>query len=142
MAQKNLILVVCAILILPACSWQTAADTSELREAQSMLDQFLLRHGFTEAGHPDDLPVQHVSLWDGLSDDEELKKNRKATLSGPPFCVLKPAEYPYAFVFRTEEGSTAISISIEADGSGWVHEANPIVTRRNCMRLPDGRSGG
>jgi hypothetical protein len=106
----------------------------ELRDAESALDQFLLRNGYTEAGHPDDLPVQHVSLWDGMSTDEEIKKSRKASLKGRPFCVLQPAEYPYTFFFRTAESD--IAVRIEADGTGWVHEANPIVTRRNCHKLP------
>ncbi len=140
MAHKNLLLGVCATLLLSACSWQTAAETPELREAQSALDQFLRRHGFTEAGHPDDLPVQHVSLWDGLSGDAEIKRERKASLSGSPFCVLQPAKYPYTFVFRKEEAD--IAVRIEANGSGWVHEANPVVTPRNCQRLPVDRADG
>ena len=136
MARINLNLVLFATLLLPACSWQTAANTLESREAESALNQFLLRNGYTEAGHPADLPVQHVSLWDGMSTDQEIKKSRKASLNGRPFCVLQPAEYPYTFVFRTEESD--IAVRIEADGSGWVHEANPTVTRRNCQKLPVG----
>jgi hypothetical protein len=123
-----------AILFLSACSWPITPDTPELREAESSLDQFLARHGYTEAGHPDGFPVQHVSLWDGLSTEDELKEIRMGSLVGRPYCVLLPTEYPYTFVFKSGEVYTAVKI--EADGSGWVHEANPIVNRERCHKLP------
>ena len=122
------------MLFLSACSWPTTSDTAELREAESSLAQFLSRNGYTEAGHPDELPVQHVSLWDGLSTEDELKKIRKGSLVGRPYCVLLPTEYPYTFVFKNDAVFTAVKI--EADGSGWVHEANPIVNRERCHKLP------
>ena len=122
------------VLFLSACSWPITPDTAELREAESSLGQFLARHGYTDAGHPDGLPVQHVSLWDGLSTEDELRKSRRGSLVGRPYCVLLPAEYPYTFVFKNGEVVTAVTI--EADGSGWVHEANPIVNRERCHKLP------
>ena len=123
-----------AMLLLSACSWPITPDTAELREAESALTQFLSRNGYTEAGHPDGLPVQHVSLWDGLSTEDELIELRRGSLVGRPYCVLLPAEYPYTFVFKNDEAFTAVKI--EADGSGRVHEANPIVNRERCHKLP------
>ncbi len=122
------------MLLLSACSWPIAPNTAELRKAESALTQFLTRNGYTEAGHPNGLPVQHASLWDGLSTEDELKEIRKGSLVGRPYCVLLPAEYPYTFVFKNDEIFTAVKI--EADGSGWVHEANPIVNRERCHKLP------
>lgn len=128
--------------LVSSCAWSNAPDSLELREAEVQLYRFIESNGYGETLHPSDRPIRPSSLWDGMFTEEELRQLRHKSLVGQPFCVLEPSGYPYTFIFRHQEGGDEIfqSVVIEGDGTGWVNEANPIVTKSNCykMGLDDG----
>jgi hypothetical protein len=77
--------------------------TTQELEAVRLAEAFVLRNGYTVAGHPADLPVQRVSIFDVLESDDELIKSRKGLLEAHAIAVEQRA--PDAFwVYFPEAG--------------------------------------
>lgn len=92
------------VLLLAGCASMTVRGlTAQEAEAVRLAEEFVLRNGYTAAGHPASLPVQRVSIFDVLESDEELVKSRKGLLEAHAIAVEQKA--PDAFwVYFPEPG--------------------------------------
>ena len=78
------------LLALLGCrSAPTRGLTSKELQAIQAAEWFVVRNGYTEAGHPANLPVQHVSIFDVFETDQELIKNRKGLLQSCAIAVKR-----------------------------------------------------
>ena len=76
------------ILLLSGCASMAARElTRQEQEAVRVAEAFVSRNGYTAAGHPADLPVQRVSIFDALESDDELIKSRKGLLGARAIAV-------------------------------------------------------
>ena len=76
------------ILLLSGCASITARGlTPRESEAVRVAETFVVRHGYTVAGHPPNLPVQRVSIFDVFRSDDELVKERKGLLEARAVAV-------------------------------------------------------
>ena len=73
-------LLLLALLLSGCSSLNTRALNSQQQDAVRAAEAFVVRNGYTAAGHPANLPVQRVSIYDAFHSDEELIKSRKGLL--------------------------------------------------------------
>lgn len=91
--SKAILCPLTVVLLLGGCAtWPqrplSDAELTAVRAAQA----FVCRHGLTAAGHPADLPVERIELFDGMYNDQALREHRKGMLEASAFGVAHPTE--------------------------------------------------
>ena len=90
------------VLVLAGCASVPAGPLppSEAKAIQAA-ETFVARNGYTVSGHPPDLPVLRVEIFDFLSSDTELIKNRKGELGPAAIAVQAFDDATYWVYFPT-----------------------------------------
>jgi hypothetical protein len=68
------------LLLVAITGCQSVVISASELEAVRAAEALVTRSGYTIAGHPTDLPVQPVEIFDGLSSDQELIDQRRGQL--------------------------------------------------------------
>jgi hypothetical protein len=120
-------------LVVGACATnRTASLTPELEAVLSTANEFVRRNGYTVAGHPSDLPVQRVELYDSMKNDKELVEERRNKLSSIPFAVEK-IHNAWLVLFRAADGREDCPYMIVVPNNEKPHMGH------GCYLLPNPR---
>ena len=117
--------VLSCILLLSACvGFQESNLPMEVIQQRERIEELVLRHGFTCAGHPSNEPVMLVRMMDNLFSREKLLKLRKCAVErsahsynlskdGSVTFIFLRAKFPYLAHFArvTKEGYLNINES-------------------------------
>jgi hypothetical protein len=68
------------LLLAVVAGCQTVVVSEPELQAVRAAEALVTRSGYTVAGHPKDLPVQPVEIFDGMSSDQELIDQRRGQL--------------------------------------------------------------
>ena len=123
------------ILLLAGCSAENRRSLEPgAMEAAAKAEQFVARHGFTTAGHPAGLPVERVSLYDGLFGKEETLAGRKGLLQPRAVCVRRLPEGDYSVMFKSaKEPDEFWFVDIRKNENGWLgHQPLPTLWK-DCV---------
>jgi hypothetical protein len=82
-----------------ATSWSHQPLTEEERQSIASAETFVVRNGYTTAGHPAGLPVQNVEVLDVLATSDELTEWRRGTLRSRAFGIVRAAPSAYYVLF-------------------------------------------
>ena len=128
------------ILILLAVSCSTSRVRSlNARELQavSAAEAFVARHGYTDAGHPPDMPVENVEVLDPLATPEELVEWRRATLEAKAFGVAKGDDGDYFYVlFHRLNDSEAGFRAVLVQGTEAVQVVHSVLRLESLRWVP------
>src|SRR5262245_2831772 len=84
--------------VVASCASSHPLDATEL-QAVDAAEAFVLRHGYTVAGHPADKPVENAEVLDLLATREQLVEWRRGTLCAQAFGVAKMDDGAYYVLF-------------------------------------------
>ncbi len=65
------------VILVSSSGYQSVLISPPELEAERVAEDFVARNGYTSAGHPKDLRVKAVEIFDGLSSDRELIEQRR-----------------------------------------------------------------
>jgi hypothetical protein len=94
---------------------------------------FVVRNGYTSAGHPQDQPVTGAEIFDILSGAKELIASRKNTLEPQSFGLRSvPGDNSYYVLFRMVHDQTQCRIVLVQNGHAvqMLHDPVPIKSQR------------
>jgi hypothetical protein len=95
----RIVVALALLLFTGSCStWEVRPLQARELEAVSAAEAFIVRHGYTIAGHPSDQPVQNVEVLDDLATPDELVGWRRATLEPHAFGVTRESDGDYCYV--------------------------------------------
>ena len=125
-------------LFLSACVSAGSEKVSpELVEAVARAEQFVARHGFTAAGHPTDLPVQRISLYDGLFGEEQTLADRRGLLRPEAVCVRSLGNEERSVLFESaKENGQYWFVSFTPGSTGWLGHQPLLSLPKDCTRVP------
>jgi hypothetical protein len=132
--MKHTSLLTLLLAVLGAAQAQSAGPDSA-EEAAQQAEAFVLRHGFTAAGHPMDQPVENVSLFDMLSSRKDLVAHRRGSLEAHATCV-RPHAKGFSVLFRsTHEKDRYLFVALEPGERPYVgHQSVPM--SEDCKPVP------
>ena len=105
------------VAALTACA--TLEISSSEAEAVQVAEAFVDRNGYTNAGHPERVPVQHVEIFDGLASDAELVERRRGQLEPDAIGIEDKGEGVYWVYFATIGRPNHPRIVVVQDGRAW-----------------------
>ncbi|NCT66870.1 MAG: hypothetical protein GXC76_04395 [Rhodanobacteraceae bacterium] len=107
-------------------------------DAARQAERFIARHGFTDAGHPADLPVENVSLYDMLRSRAELVAQRKGSLKSEAACV-RSDEVRYSVLFQsTQHPQDYFFVAFNPDAAPYVGH-QPVSRTPDCKPVAEAR---
>jgi len=110
-------------------------------QAVAKAEKFVVRHGFTAAGHPPGLPMEPISLYDGLFGKEETVAKRKDLLKPRAVCVRSLAEVGHSVLFESAKASGSYWIvSIRPESNGWMMHQPLLSMPKDCMHVSQAAS--
>ena len=119
------------LLLAGASVAQPRGFPTSAADAARQAEQFIARHGFTDAGHPTDLPVENVSIYDMLRSRAELVAQRKGSLHPQAACVRSDDKVRYSVLFQsTRHPQDYFFVAFNPD-------AAPYVGHQPVSRTPD-----
>lgn len=125
------------VLLLAGCTAVTRKPQSAgALEAMKKAEQFVVRHGFTAAGHPPDLPMERVSLYDGIFGLNAVVAQRKGLLQPRAVCVrhVEGAEYSVMFESAKDAGEYWFVV-LPPEGSAWLGHQPLRSIWKDCVRV-------
>jgi hypothetical protein len=131
-----------SIVLLGGCAsgFSRVADT-ELLALAAQAEQFIVRHGYTAAGHPPDQPVERVSLYDGLFGEADTVASRKGTMAPSAVCVRPLPNGERLVLFEsTKSPGQFWFVSLKQGSNGWVGHQTLYSIPRDCVRVPRAES--
>jgi len=127
------------LLAIVAC--QSVGIPAVELEAVHSAEAFVLRNGYTNAGHPEDLPVLAVEIFDGFSTDQELLEQRRGQLEPQAIGVEDRGEGAYWVYFKSIGSPDRPRIVAVADGEAFqVFHMSYGKPGRAMKRLPRRKS--
>jgi hypothetical protein len=76
------------LLVLSGCTTTPVTQRDQLPWAAiSAAEAYVARNGYTSVGHPKDLPVERVEIFDALSNQDQIVAARKNTLEPLAFGI-------------------------------------------------------
>jgi len=130
------VLVLVPILVASAGCRSVSISPQELQAVHSA-EVFVARNGYTTAGHPKDLPVQPVEIFDGLSSDQELIDQRQGQLKPNAIGVEDKDRDVYWVYFESIGRPHSPRIVVVADGEAFqVFHMSYGRPDRSMKRLP------
>ena len=115
-AMKVLLLAL-FLMILTSCK-VLEISPSEAQAVQAA-QAFVARNGYSSSGHPNNLPVQHVEIFDGIASDAELIEQRRGMLEPNAIGIEDKGQGAYWVYFATTGRSDHPRIVVVEDGKAW-----------------------
>ena len=96
-------------------------------------EAFILRNGYTAAGHPNGLPVLVNDIWDNLRSAEEVAESRRGSVQPQAFVIAGSKLFGYSGLFKPADRSGDCSVPtnecmvvhVAPDGSAHVSHQQP-----------------
>ena len=105
-------------------------------DAVAIAERFVVRHGFTKSSQPADLPVERVSLYDGLFGKEETLAGRKGLLQPRAVCVRRLSETEYSVLFESAKKPGEFwFVDIRQESNGWLGHQPLRTIWKDCVRV-------
>jgi hypothetical protein len=129
-------------LILFAASLSCCADfrvsEPDRLTSVSIAEEYIYRHGYTSAGHPPDLPVERVELFDILGGDPlDLASSRKDTLEPRSFAIATDREGNQLALFLLTHGLRCFRAVLVQNGEATaILEATPTLAHMRIYSIP------
>lgn len=89
-------------------------------------EAFIARHGYTEAGHPANLPVENAEVLDSISTREQLVEWRKGTLQSKAFGIAQARNGAYYVYFHRLKDPSSFRAVLVEDGNAVQVAHTPI----------------
>ena len=130
-----------ALSALTSCaSLRPIRFNQETRSVVAAAEAFVLRHGLTAKGHPEDQPVERIELLEGLGleTDEQILKRRLNWVEPQAFAVDRDG--PDWFVlFRTTSGDDCPVAIVVTGGKAWkqMHGCYEVPSKRVLVLPPN-----
>ncbi len=104
-------------IFLASCSSVTERQLSKLEvDAVQQAETFVLRHGYTQRGHPPNMTVKNVEILDGMLSDQELINNRNNSLQESAFGIIDLGDGSFYVLFHLIESEVEIQPVFVKDG--------------------------
>ena len=113
------VMALAVLLLITLTSCQTIEISALEAKAVQAAEAFIVRNGYVAAGHPKDLPVQHVEIFDGFASDAELIEQRKGELRPSAIGIEHKDEGVYWVYFATIGRPNHPRIVVVKDGKAW-----------------------
>ena len=109
---------------------------TEIAAVQSA-ETFIARHGYTAAGHSQNLPVENVEVLDLLSSREELVKWRRASLEPRAFGIAQAAPgVSWVLFHRLGDNTEFRAVRVEGTSAVQVVHSQLILSRLHWVAVP------
>ena len=98
-------------LLAGCAAWSAQPLTEQERQSIASAEAFVARNGYTQAGHPTDLPVVNAEVLDPIATPEQLMEWRRGTLSAKAFGIVRAGSDAYYVLFdrlSSEDESAAL----------------------------------
>jgi hypothetical protein len=125
-------------LALAACTSLGSRQLSgtEIAAVQSA-EAFVARHGYTSAGHPQDLPVENVEVLDPISSQEDLLAWRRATLESKAFGIAQASPgVSWVLFHRLGEDKDFRAVRVEGTSAVQVVHSQLILSQLHWVPVP------
>ena len=126
-------------LLLSSCgSFGPVTPSRATDRAVAAAEAFVLRHGLTAAGHPENLPVQRIEYMEGLGSesDADLVKKRLNWVRPHAFAVDKQGN-DWFVLFKTTSGDDCTVAIVVSRGEAWKQmDACYVYPSKNVLVLP------
>ena len=124
--------------VLSACAslGSRQLSSTEIAAVQSA-ETFISRHGYTAAGHPQNLPVENVEVLDPLASREELVKWRSATLEPKAFGIAPAAPgVSWVLFHRLGDNNEFRAVRVEDTSAVQVVHSQLILSQLHWAPVP------
>ncbi len=98
-------LLIVAALLTGCAAWSTRPLTEAERRSIATAEDYVLRNGYTLAGHPEGLPVMGTQIMDIFSTPEELVERRRGLFRSKAAGIVPLGSNTYYVLFDREPSS-------------------------------------
>jgi hypothetical protein len=128
------------IAMLTSCVSGPAADVPpEVLDQAARVEVLLARHGFTCAGHAEDVPVEGIQLLDGVFTKEEIVEMRRCSFADHASGFMVEPSGAIVLLFRDENHRRygyAHLAGLREDGGFWANESYTSIKDPQFTKLP------